>query len=210
MDFTSYRLSENFDRAFALASRLHREQKRKNISCPFMAHLMSVAALVCENIGFVCSTPEECEVYVTTAILHDTIEDQGGKATYDLLELEFGKQIAENVKALSDSMPDDPSQKPPKSVRNQLYLEHLTDAPIGIVLVSCCDKIHNLRTMAADAKATDNLDLFWSAFTQKPEPTVENYKRLRDKYAQRLPGNRLIQIYDEALEAVVKLLPKHD
>lgn len=210
MAFTSYVLTEQFDKAVCFAGKLHREQKRKNIPCPFMTHLLSVASLVCENIGFVCSDKDECESYVITAILHDTIEDQGGKKVYDCLIREFGQQIADNVLMLSDSMPDDVSSKPPKAERNRLYLEHLNTVPIGIVLVSCCDKIHNLRTMAADAKVAESIESFWSAFTQKPEPTVENYKRLRNKYAERLPGNRLISIYDEALEAVIKLLPQHD
>ncbi len=205
MEFSTFVLTERYERAFCFASELHRQQKRKNIPCPFMAHLLSVSALVCENIGFVCKEAEEAESYVMTAVLHDTIEDQGGQKTYDRLVETFGRQIADNVLMLSDSMPNDAAQKPPKAERNAFYLKKISQAPAGIVLISCCDKIHNLRTMCADALASSNLDEFWGAFSQKPKPTVENYRKLRNMYAEHLPIPRLIAIYDEVLLTVERL-----
>ncbi len=207
MNYTTFVLSDRFDEAFLLASTLHRAQKRKNIPAPFMAHLFSVAALVCENIGFVCSDPKQAEEYVITAILHDTIEDQGGQKTYELLTEKFGKQIADNVLMLSDAFPDEYGNKLPKSERNRLYLEKMESAPQGIVVISCCDKIHNLRTMVADAMVADSLDSFWNAFTLKPEPTVANYQKLLNHYIARLGAdNRLIGLYTDALKQVELLL----
>ena len=60
MEFTKFALTDKFDRAFALAASLHRDQKRKNIPAPFMVHLMSVAALVAENIGFFPMPQRQC------------------------------------------------------------------------------------------------------------------------------------------------------
>lgn len=205
MHFTQFALSENFDRAFLFASRLHRFQKRKNIPMPFMVHLMSVASLTCEHIGFVCDDPREAENYVMTAILHDTIEDQGGAKTYDALKDAFGPQIADNVLMLSDSIPDEKGQKPPKSERNLAYYEKMTSAPIGIVLISCCDKVHNMRTMHADFLVAESPATFWKAFSQEPSPTIANYQKLHDLYAQRLGENRIIRLYEEALDAIEKI-----
>ena len=206
MQFTEFILTERFEKAILMACALHREQKRKNIPTPFMVHLMSVTSLVCENIGFVCDSPEQCEVYACTAILHDTIEDQGGRATYELLISKFGQEIADNVMMLSDSIPDDKGKKPPKAERNANYLKKMREAPVGIAVISCCDKIHNLRTMAADAMVYESKTEFWSAFSQSPELTVENYRKLRNMYAARINIPRLIAIYDEALASVERLV----
>ena len=207
MEFTKFALTDKFDRAFALAASLHRDQKRKNIPAPFMVHLMSVAALVAENIGFFYDDAEHCEEFVMTAILHDTIEDQGGKATYELLRAAFSQQIADNVIALSDCIPEG-GKKPPKSERNASYLQQLATEEIGIVIVSCCDKIHNLRSMHADSlyyAQNGNIAGFWKAFSQNWELTLANYKNLREVYANRLGNHRLIALYDDALEKVVNI-----
>ena len=44
-------LGDPFDRAFALASWLHRDHKRKGSEVPYISHLMGVAALVLEDGG---------------------------------------------------------------------------------------------------------------------------------------------------------------
>ena len=44
-------LTTRFDEAFAFAHRLHRLQTRKGAGTPYIAHLMSVAALVVEHGG---------------------------------------------------------------------------------------------------------------------------------------------------------------
>lgn len=214
MEFTRFELTERFDHAFKIASILHRKQVRKNISAPFMVHLLAVSSLTGENIGFVCNDAKEAEDYVITAILHDTIEDQGGTKAYDLLKQEFGQRIADNVMLLSDSIPDDPKNKPPKSLRNAHYLAKIRDkenTPDAIVLISCCDKIHNLRTMYSDTLAIDNVEDFWSAFTQKPKPTIDNYKHLSEAYHERLDKvcPRLPKLMDEILAKVEATIPQN-
>ena len=44
-------LTKRFDEAFAFAHDLHRRQTRKAVGTPYIAHLMSVAALVVEHGG---------------------------------------------------------------------------------------------------------------------------------------------------------------
>lgn len=207
MEFHQFLLSDRFEHAFHVALELHREQTRKNTHAPFMTHLMSVSSLVCENIGFICEDPRKSEDTVMIAILHDTVEDQGGQKTYQRLVREFGQDIADGVIELSDSIPED-GQKPPKSERNQLYYEKIERAPENIVLISCCDKIHNLRTMVADYLVAASPEAFWGAFSASPRDTVDNYERLGELYAKRLPNHRIISLYKDALEGVRKLLPE--
>ena len=109
-----FTLSERFEQALSMACDFHRLQKRKNLPTPFISHPLSVAALVCENIEFVCSEPERCEDFAIIAILHDVIEDQGGMKAYERIAQAFGKDIADGVLALSDSACAQGDEKPPK------------------------------------------------------------------------------------------------
>ena len=198
-------LTKRFDDAFCLASELHRNQKRKNIPTPYMTHLMAVASLVCENIETLCEDQDLAEDYVITAMLHDAIEDQGGEKSYKIIEEKFGHQIAENILMLSDCVPDC-SVKPSKDERNKIYLEKMKKAPKEIVLISCCDKIHNLRTMVSDY---DIIGIeFWGKFSKSPAATVQNYHKLGPVYADRLGNHRVIKMYQKVLAEVEAVLPK--
>jgi (p)ppGpp synthase/HD superfamily hydrolase len=68
-------LSERFDDAFRFAHQLHRDQRRKGTSIPYVSHLMTVSALVVEHGGD--------ENQAIAALLHDAAEDQGGVQTLD-------------------------------------------------------------------------------------------------------------------------------
>ena len=65
------RLGPRFDRALALARELHGNQVRKGTEIPYVSHLMGVASLVIDDGG------DEDEAIA--ALLHDAVEDQGGK-----------------------------------------------------------------------------------------------------------------------------------
>lgn len=62
---------EKFEEALTYAARLHRTQMRKGTNVPYVTHLLAVAAIVGENGG----TEDE----VIAALLHDAVEDQGGR-----------------------------------------------------------------------------------------------------------------------------------
>ena len=65
--------SKRLQEAFVYASDLHAEQKRKGANIPYVSHLMGVAAIVLEHGG----TEDEA----IAALLHDAVEDQGGRPT---------------------------------------------------------------------------------------------------------------------------------
>ena len=85
-----------FSDAFKFTLRLHANQLRKGTNIPYIAHLLSVSALVLEAGGD--------EDLAIAALLHDAVEDQGGKETLDLIEKKFGERVANVVKDCSDSM----------------------------------------------------------------------------------------------------------
>jgi (p)ppGpp synthase/HD superfamily hydrolase len=110
-------LTWRFDTALQFASGLHHQQPRKGVSIPYIAHLMSVCALVLEAGGN--------EDQAIAALLHDAVEDQGGLPTLDTIRHMFGDPVANTVESCSDSMAIKASEKPPWRERKEKYLAHL-------------------------------------------------------------------------------------
>src|SRR6266403_460960 len=91
-------LTDRFDRALLYASHVHGGQARKGTSTPYVAHLLAVAATVLEYGGD--------EDLAIAALLHDSVEDQGGKRGLDDVHNRFGERVARIVKGCSDSLAD--------------------------------------------------------------------------------------------------------
>ena len=91
-------LTDRFDRALIYATHVHGGQIRKGTSTPYIAHLLAVAATVLEYGGD--------EDIAIAALLHDSVEDQGGKARLEDVRNRFGQRVARIVEACSDSLAD--------------------------------------------------------------------------------------------------------
>ncbi|MDI3309273.1 MAG: HD domain-containing protein, partial [Acetobacteraceae bacterium] len=128
------RLSE----AASFALSIHAEQKRKGTDLPYISHLLSVAGLVLEHGGD--------EEQAMAGLLHDAIEDCGAEHEAAIRD-RFGERVARIVRACTDA---DTKPKPPWRVRKQAYLRHLEQADTDVLLVSCCDKLHNARAILSD------------------------------------------------------------
>ena len=89
-------LTDRFDRALLYATHVHGGQMRKGTSTPYVAHLLAVAATVLEYGGD--------EDLAIAALLHDTVEDQGGRRRLDDVRNRFGEGVARIVEACSDSL----------------------------------------------------------------------------------------------------------
>jgi (p)ppGpp synthase/HD superfamily hydrolase len=84
-------LTDRFDRALLYATHVHGGQVRKGTSTPYVAHLLAVAATVLEYGGD--------EDLAVAALLHDSVEDQGGKARLEDVRNRFGEHVARIVEA---------------------------------------------------------------------------------------------------------------
>ena len=135
-------LTWRFDTALQFASVLHPEQSRKGGHIPYIAHLMSVCALVLEAGGN--------EDQAIAALLHDAVEDRGGRSTLETIRQMFGDRVANAVESCSDSMATNPDKKLPWRERKVKYLEHLRTASGDALLVSAADKLHNARAILSD------------------------------------------------------------
>ena len=138
-------LSQRFDAAVAYARAIHADQVRKGTQIPYLAHLLSVAALVIEDGA-------SDEDIVIGALLHDAAEDCGGRPRREDIRSRFGDIVAEVVGGCTDTFED---PKPPWRPRKEAYIEHLREAIARrepFVVVSLADKLHNARSILADLR----------------------------------------------------------
>lgn len=168
-------LGHRFDRAVALARVLHASQARKGTEIPYLAHLLAVASLVLDDGG----TEDEA----IAAILHDAVEDQGGKATLRRIDQLFGANVARIVENCSDT---DVEPKPPWAERKQAYIERLADVDTATLRVSLADKLHNARAILFDLRTLG--DQLWDRFNATKEQTLWYYGALADAFEIRYPG----------------------
>lgn len=165
-------LSTRFEQAMTYASIVHAGQVRKGTAVPYLSHLLAVAALVLEHGG----TEDEA----IAALLHDAVEDAGGRPRLEDIQLRFGDRVADIVLGCTDA---EVCPKPPWRARKEAYIAHLQDASESARLVSCCDKLHNSRTIVADLRIHG--EDVWKKFTGKRDGTLWYYTTLLREY-QRL------------------------
>lgn len=168
-------LGERYREALTFVAELHQGQRRKGSEVDYLAHLLSVSALVMEHGG------DEDEAIA--ALLHDAIEDQGndypsgsgasardGRAALrQQIDSRFGERVLQIVDACTD---DEHFAKPAAGDRGDVeawrqrkahHIARLADERDSAVLrVACADKLHNARTMLIDWAAHG--DAFWDRF----------------------------------------------
>ncbi|MEO8486222.1 MAG: HD domain-containing protein [Betaproteobacteria bacterium] len=135
-------LTQRFGFASAFALTLHNGQRRKGSGVPYYAHLMAVAASVLDHGGD--------EDMAIAALLHDAVEDQGGRRILEMIRERYGKGVADIVLAVSDCVE---APKPPWAKRKADYIARLVHASVGAKLVAAADKLHNLRCTVADVRS---------------------------------------------------------
>jgi (p)ppGpp synthase/HD superfamily hydrolase len=189
-------LTERFDRALLYATHVHGGQVRKGTSIPYVAHLLAVSATVLEYGGN--------ENLAIAALLHDSVEDQGGKARLEDVRNRFGERVAHVVAACSDSLADTAKgeRKADWEKRKQAYIAHLDSADEGILRVSLADKVHNARAILRDLRKPEIGADVWSRFSQPRKKTLWYYRSLARKFRERLPGQLADELHEivEALE----------
>jgi (p)ppGpp synthase/HD superfamily hydrolase len=184
-------LTARFDDALVYAAHLHRTQRRKGTDTPYLAHLLAVAALVLEYGG------DEDEAI--GALLHDAVEDQGGRRTGEEIRRRFGDRVAEIVYACSDT---EHAIKPPWRARKEAYLRHLPAASPSAWLVSAADKLHNARATLADHRRVG--DAVWTRFHAGCAGMLWYLRSLTDLF-RTLPDPRLRPLADELHRVVCEL-----
>jgi GTP pyrophosphokinase len=161
------KLSTRFEEALVLATCLHADQTRKGTAIPYISHLLAVTAIVLEHGGN--------EDEAIAALLHDSIEDQGGAATREEIRRQFGDRVVEIVDGCTDT---DVMPKPPWRERKEAYLAHIIEATGSVRLVSAADKLHNARAILEDYRIIG--EALWNRFNGGKEGTLWYYRSAVD------------------------------
>jgi ADP-ribosylglycohydrolase len=171
--------SDLIQRAQDYAADAHRDDVRKGTTIPYVSHLWSVAALVWEHGGD--------DVQVAAALLHDVVEDHGGRTRLEQVRVEFGDAVADLVEAMSDSVADTTAgeAKPPWRPRKERYLARLASADARAALIAACDKLHNARCTLLDLRRDG--DRVWERFNAPVADQLWYYRSLVSVLGPRVP-----------------------
>jgi (p)ppGpp synthase/HD superfamily hydrolase len=194
-------LGERFQRAMILAADLHaRQVKKGGHNIPYISHLLGVTSLVIEAGGD--------EDMAIAALLHDAVEDQGGRPTLERIRAEYGERVSHMVEACTDS---EIEPKPPWLERKKAYVGHVREhADSEVTLVSAADKLHNVRAILADFREIG--DPVFDRFKGRKDGTLWYYRAMVDAFRDAMVRNGLTQhargnqrLLDELDREVTKL-----
>ena len=167
----SYRIEQ----AIRAASLLHRDQVRKgDVPLPYITHLFAVA--------FILSDYTDSEDVVIAGLLHDTLEDT--PYTEEELREDFGRTVYEIVRSVSEHTGDKSASW---HERKQQYIKQLTEASEEALLVSCADKIHNMRSTIE--QYYNDYEGFVSDFGGSVEDRVRMYQGISNVLNRRLKND---------------------
>lgn len=189
-------LSPRFEQAMTYCSMIHSGQVRKGTLIPYVSHLLAVAGLVLEHGGD--------EEEVIAALLHDAVEDAGGQARLADIRVRFGERVADIVLGCTDA---DTCPKPPWQARKEAYIAHLAEISPSARLVSCCDKLHNSRTIVSDLYVDG--DEVWKKFSGKRDGTLWYYATLLKEYRRLNVSPRLVDELERTVVTMQTLATAH-
>jgi len=126
---------QNIREAFELASRAHRDQRRKS-GDPYILHPIAVARICAEEIGL-------GPTGIISALLHDVVEDTEVKLSD--LNRRFGSRVAMIVDGLT-KLDAAYNAESPQAENFRKVLSTLVE-DVRVVLIKMADRMHNMRTI---------------------------------------------------------------
>jgi len=186
-------LASRFSEALVYATDAHAGQTRKGTNVPYVAHVLAVAALALEHGA--------SEDEAIAALLHDTVEDCGGLGRLRDVRERFGTGVAEIVLGCSDTTE---TPKPPWKERKQTYLHDLDAASPSVLLVSACDKLHNVRSLVSAVR--NDGEAAWSPFKGGKDGTLWYYRAALGVLARCGVSPRLTHELQIALEELHRVV----
>ena len=192
-------LTTRFIEALTYAAVLHADQKSKGKDVPYIAHLLGVTSIALDS-----GADEDQAI---AALLHDAVEDQGGRNQLETIRNRFGDKVARIVEDCSDSFS---IPKPPWGERKKAYLEHLQHIGPDSLLVSAADKLYNARSILQDHRKVG--EKVWGRFKGGHDGSLWYYRELVTRYRQMINKehpSELSRLVDE-LDLVVTDLEKLD
>ncbi|MGD8632607.1 MAG: HD domain-containing protein, partial [Anaerolineales bacterium] len=148
-DYVSPADREMVKRAYRVAEKAHRKQKRASGE-PYINHCLAVAGIL-QDLG--APVPA-----IVAGILHDTVEDTN--VTLEDLERDFGEEVAELVDGVTKltHLPrvshSGKRSEEPLATRGELAKETLRKTflamgdDVRVVVIKLADRLHNMRTLS--------------------------------------------------------------
>ncbi len=177
-----------FDKALNFAARAHQGQYRKGTDIPYIVHPVGVAVILMEmNLT---------DEVIVAGLLHDVVEDT--PITPAQLEAEFGAKIARLVAGASE-----PDRSAAWEDRKRHTVDYLRRAPLPVKLLSCADKLHNIRTLSRDyAKLGDAV---WERFNRGKAQQAWYYRALAQSLPEGVNSPESYPIFEQFSVAVDRL-----
>ena len=189
-DLLSLRLHE----ALEYAIELHGRDAQKQTPVPFLAHLLSVCALVQRDGG------DEDEAIA--ALLHDSLEDKPADTNPALLSKRFGPRVLALIQLATDTPPDyTGGSKPPWRGRKERYLQHVRHTRPSDLRVTVADKVDNARALLADYRRVG--ESLWSRFNAGKADQLWYYQTALAAYKEVGFGGPLLGELDHLVDQLV-------
>ena len=179
---------ETLSKAYDFALKAHEKQKRDEGS-PYIIHPIAVANILTE-LKLDSAT-------IATGLLHDTIEDT--YATYNTIESEFGKEVADLVDGVTKISEFENQAISNSKAENFRKLILATSKDIRVLLVKLADRLHNMRTIKVVEKQKQ---------IRKAKETMEIYAPLADRMGMHRIRDELEDLSFEVLNEDARKLIK--
>ena len=173
------------EKAFALASEKHKDQKRKSGE-PFIIHPVAVATMLAEMDMDMPS--------VIAGMLHDVVEDTS--VTIEEIREIFGDEIAYLVDGVTKL------KRIPTSTKEELQNENLRKmflsmaSDIRVIVIKLVDRLHNMRTLEPEA--------YNSLVTQ-----ITQRRDQQEAYIRKVLDAIRIRLDEAGIKAFLDGRPKH-
>ncbi len=151
------------DKAIVYATKHHSGVKRKGKEIPYIVHPMEV-------MGIIASITDDPDV-IAAGALHDLIEDTD--VTYDDIEKEFNKKVADIVAAESKNMLPGYHEGMTWKEERELAFTELKKQTVDVKIVALADKLSNIKAIYIDK--TKIGDKIWELFKEK-NPSVHKWR----------------------------------
>ncbi len=179
---------ETLSKAYDFALKAHEKQKRDEGS-PYIIHPIAVANILTE-LKLDSAT-------IATGLLHDTIEDT--YATYNTIETEFGKEVADLVDGVTKISAFENQAISNSKAENFRKLILATSKDIRVLLVKLADRLHNMRTIKVVEREKQ---------IRKAKETMEIYAPLADRMGMHRIRDELEDLSFEVLNEEARKLIK--
>lgn len=162
-------LGPRFARALQLAYELHWDQRKATTGAPYVAHALSVGALVAQHGG----NEDAC----IAALLHDA---RGGRETLERVERDFGARVAAIVRACGDPLEGMGEGASWRKCKEAFVLAARKERDADALLVGAADKLDNLR--AIRRRQREDGDAVFDALEGGKEDRLWYYRALVESY----------------------------